>query len=107
MSAPFRPALIAALVVMLAGPLLQGLSGATDPNAYIFAPIIAVAVLPLGGPRDMAGSLRLAGLFLAIGAACLALWWLGGLVTPMAIPGWLPIAVTVVGAVLPILARFR
>lgn len=99
--------LVAALAVMFAGPLLQGLGGFAQPNAYVFAPIIAVASLPLGGPRDMRDSLRLAGLFLAIGAGCLLLWWLGGLVPPLAIPRWLPVAVTVVGAVLPLATRLR
>lgn len=100
------PVTILALVVMFAGPLLQGLSGATDPNAYLFAPIIAVASLPIGGRRDVADAARLAALFLAIGFGALALWWIGGRLGPVAMPGWLPLAVTVAGALLALLPGF-
>lgn len=96
---------LVALAVMLAGPLLQGLSGAAEPNAYVFAPIIAVATLPLHRQRDLRGAMTLAVLFLAIGFACLGLWWLGGMARPRAIPAWLPFAATIAGAGLALLGR--
>lgn len=102
------PTLVPALAIMFAGPLLQGLSGASDPNAYLFAPIIAVATLSVGARQDMAAALRLAAMFLGIGVLALALWWVGGQVGPLAgIPGWLPLAVTAAGAVLAIAPGFR
>lgn len=102
-----NPIFLMALILMFAGPLLQGLAGFSDPNAYVFAPLIAVAVLPLQGARDMAASLRLAGMFLAIGAAALALWWLGSRVTPpsLSLPALAPVGVSVAGALLALVAR--
>lgn len=101
------PLTLILLLIMLGGPLLQGLSGASNPNAILFAPIIAVATLPLQRQRDMRGGLILAGLFLAIGAACLGLWWIGGQIGPRAVPGWAPLAVTVLGALAALFARHR
>lgn len=102
-----NPLFLIALAVMFAGPLMQGLNGASDPNAYAFAPLIAVAALPLQGRRDMAASLRMAGLFLAIGAGALGLWWLGRQVTPppLSLPSWGPLAVSGAGAILSLIAR--
>lgn len=101
------PTLLPALIVMFAGPLLQGLSGASDPNAYLFAPIIAVASLPMGARQDMPAALRLAAMFLVIGVLALVLWWVGGQIGPVGgIPGWLPLAVTVAGAILAIAPGF-
>ncbi|GLS80805.1 hypothetical protein [Paracoccus marinus] len=101
------PTFIPALVVMFAGPLLQGLSGASDPNAYLFAPVIAVASLPIGARQDLQASLRLAAMFFAIGALALALWWVGGRIGPLGgIPGWLPLAVTAAGAILAVTPGF-
>lgn len=94
-----------ALAVMLLGPLLQGLGGFDRPNAYIFAPIIAVAVLPFEAVRSRRGALALAGAFLGLGLACIGLWWLGGLAGLFdRIPFWLPLVVTLAGAAVPILA---
>ena len=38
--------LVLAYALMLAGPLLQGLAGNTNPNAYIFAPVMLAGVIP-------------------------------------------------------------
>ena len=96
---------LVALLLMFAGPLAQGIAGRADPNAYVFAPIIAAATLPIGGRRDLRGALTLAVLFLAIGALCLGLWWLGGRAQPRVIPAWTPLALTVAGALTALLTR--
>lgn len=82
---------------MLAGPLLQGLTGQSDPLAYIFAILISVALLrpPMQNSGREVGVF--VGGFLVIGALSLGLWWLGGrMAPPLALPGWLPVGVTVV-----------
>lgn len=82
---------------MLAGPLLQGLTGQPDPLAYIFAILISVALLrpPVQNSGREVGVFVIG--FLVIGALSLGLWWLGGQLGPLAgLPGWLPVAVTVV-----------
>ena len=100
-----NPWLPVALLLMFAGPLAQGLGGFADPNAYILAPIIAAALLPIGGRRDLRGALTLAVMFLAIGALCLGFWWLGSRVQPRAIPAWAPLALTIAGAAVALLTR--
>ena len=75
--------------------------------AVVFAPVIAVASLPIGARQDLQASLRLAAMFLAIGALALALWWIGGRIGPLGgIPGWLPLAVTAAGAILAVAPGF-
>lgn len=101
-----NPLYFIAIVVMFAGPLLQGLNGATDPNAYVFAPVIAVSTLPVHRGPQGGNALRMAAMFLIIGAICMALWWLGSQSTPpLGWPGLLPTAVTIGGALLALLAR--
>ena len=41
------PALVLGIVLMLAGPLLQGLAGNSDPYAYVFAPVMLAGAIPL------------------------------------------------------------
>jgi apolipoprotein N-acyltransferase len=92
---------------MLAGPLLQGLTGQSDPLAYIFAILISVALLrpPVQSSGREVGVFVIG--FLIIGALSLGLWWLGGQMGPLTgWPNWLPVGVTVV-FVLAAMARRR
>lgn len=92
---------IAGFALMLAGPLLQGLGGNTDPNAYIFAPVMLAGLIPLIAGRDIRPSpARMVPAILICGAVAMALWYLGGLLGPYAIAGYVPLACAVAGAVL-------
>jgi hypothetical protein len=98
-------ALLIGFALMLAGPLLQGLAGKTDPNAYIFAPVLLAGSIPLIAGRAIAPSPKLMALAILIcGAVVMGLWYLGTLLVPaaapLAIPGYLPVAVAVAGAAL-------
>ncbi|HRM76237.1 MAG TPA: hypothetical protein PLI13_16220, partial [Paracoccus sp. (in: a-proteobacteria)] len=73
--------------LMLAGPLLQGLAGKTDPNAYIFAPVLLAGSIPLIAGRAIAPSPKLMALAILIcGAVVMGLWYLGTLLVPAAAP---------------------
>lgn len=88
-----------AILAAFAGPLLQGLSGAADPNAYVFAPVIFAGLIPLlarggAGPDPV----RMAIGILVVGVLSMAAWWLGGQIAgdqPVTMPGWLPVGVSV------------
>ena len=51
--------LIIGYALMLIGPLLQGLSGSDNPNAYIFAPILLAGSIPMVAGRNIQPSARL------------------------------------------------
>lgn len=101
---PILPVL--ALILSFIGPLLQGLMGATDPNAYIFAPVIFAGVIPLlarnGATPD---PVKMAIGILVVGGLCMGLWWLGSKIAgeaPVAMPGWLPLTFAFGGVVLSV-----
>lgn len=86
-------------LMMLAGPVLQGLSGSEDPRAILFAPIMLAGLIPLLAGRSLQPSARvMAQAVLLCGALCLGAWYLGGLAGPVALPAALPLAVAVAGA---------
>lgn len=98
-------ALLIGFALMLAGPLLQGLAGKADPNAYIFAPVLLAGAIPLIARRNVAPNPLLMALAILIcGAVAMGLWYLGGLLAPAAgpltIPGYLPVGVALAGAAL-------
>ena len=97
-----RPVLMAlGFALMLAGPLLQGLAGKADPNAYIFAPVMLAGAIPLIAGRNIAPSPKLMVLAILIcGVICMGLWYLGTLFGPVAIAGYAPVACAVAGAAL-------
>ncbi|MBD9526916.1 hypothetical protein [Paracoccus sp. PAR01] len=93
--------LVIGYVLMLAGPLLQGLSGSANPNAYIFAPILLAGSIPLVAGRNIQPSARImAQGILICGAVVLGLWYLGGLAAPMAIAPAAPVGAAIAGALI-------
>lgn len=97
---------ILAIILSFLGPFLQGLMGASDPNAYIFAPVIFAGLIPILA-RDGAAPdpVKMAIAILVVGGLSMGLWWLGGKIageTPFAIPAWLPLAVAIGGVVVSV-----
>ena len=100
-----RLLIVLGFALMLAGPLLQGLAGQDNPNAYIFAPVLLAGSIPLIAGRNVAPNPLLMALAILIcGAVVMGLWYLGTLLVPAAAPlaisGYLPVAVAVAGAAL-------
>ena len=88
-------------LLMLAAPLMQGLSGSENPNAYIFAPVMLAGSIPLLAGRNLSPSPRLmAQGILICGALCMGAWYLGSLMQPMAIRPAAPIGTAIAGAVI-------
>lgn len=86
-------------LMMLAGPVLQGLSGSADPRAILFAPIMLAGLIPLLAGRSLQPSARvMAQAVLVCGALSLGAWYLGGLAGPVAMPAALPLAIAIAGA---------
>lgn len=92
--------LIIGYALMLIGPLLQGLSGSDNPNAYIFAPILLAGSIPMVAGRNIQPSARLmAQGILICGAVVLGLWYLGGLAAPITIAPAAPVGTAIAGAI--------
>lgn len=88
-------------VLMLLGPFLQGLTGSDNPNAYIFAPVMLAGSIPVLAGRGLSPNPRLmAQAILICGALCMGAWYLGGLLTPVAMPAAAPVGVAIAGALI-------
>ena len=93
--------LVLAYALMLAGPLLQGLAGNSDPYAYVFAPVMLAGAIPLIAGQNIRPNPRILALaVLVCGAASMGLWYLGTRLGPVAVPGFAPVGCAVLGAVL-------
>ena len=95
------PALVLGIALMLAGPLLQGLAGNSDPYAYVFAPVMLAGVIPqIAGQNIRPSPLTMVLAILICGGVAMGLWYLGTQFGPFAIAGYLPVACAVAGAAL-------
>ncbi len=93
-------------LLMLAGPLMQGLTGSDNPNAYIFAPILLAGSIPLLAGREIRPNPRImAQAILLCGAVALGLWYLGGLMAPVAVAPALPVGSAITGALVAVAAN--
>ena len=96
----------AGLLLMLFGPLLQGLSGASDPYAYIFAPVMLAGAIPRIALRGVQPDpVKLALFVMVAGAVSMGLWWLGGRLVgdaPWAVQPWAPLAVVILGVLMTV-----
>lgn len=93
--------LVLAYALMLAGPLLQGLAGNTNPNAYIFAAVMLAGAIPQIAGRNIAPNpLTMVLALLICGGLAMGLWYLGTMFGPFAIAAYLPVACAVAGAAL-------
>lgn len=87
--------------LMLIGPLLQGLTGSDNPNAYIFAPILLAGSIPYVAGRQIRPSPRLmAQAILICGVIVLGMWYLGGLMAPVVLAAQAPIGCAIAGALI-------
>ena len=67
--------LVLAYALMLAGPLLQGLAGNANPNAYIFAPVMLAGVIPqIAGQNIRPSPLTMVLAILICGGVAMGLW---------------------------------
>jgi len=97
----YRALFVLAVLLMLTGPFLQGLSGAENPNAYVFAPVMLAGVIPALAGRNLSPSPRvMVQGILICGAIALGAWYLGGLFQPKILPANAPVGSTVAGALL-------
>ncbi|MTH78718.1 hypothetical protein [Paracoccus aestuariivivens] len=93
--------LIAGFALMLVGPLLQGLSGSDNPNAYLFAPVLLAGSIPMLAGRNISPNPRImAQGILLCGLIVLGMWYLGGLAAPMAIAPAAPVGCAIAGALI-------
>ncbi|WP_134682074.1 hypothetical protein [Paracoccus ravus] len=93
--------LIAGFALMLAGPLLHGMSGSDTPDAYLFAPILLAGAASLLVGRNFSFDLRLiAQGILICGLLVLGMWYLGGLTAPVTIAPAAPVGVAIAGALI-------
>lgn len=94
------------IILMLLGPLLQGLSGASDPYAYVFAPVMLAGALPRFAIRGLQPDpVKLAIGVLVAGAVSMGLWWLGKTYvgeTTWQIALWAPLAVVILGVLMTV-----
>lgn len=94
------------IVLMLLGPLLQGLSGATDPYAYVFAPLMLAGAIPRIALRGVQPDpVRLAIGVIVAGALSMGLWWIGGKLvgdTPWSLGVWVPVTVVIFGVLMTV-----
>lgn len=94
------------IVLMILGPLLQGLSGASDPYAYVFAPVMLAGALPRFALRGLQPDpVKLAIGVLVAGALSMGLWWLGGAIAgdnAWRIDVWVPLAVVILGVLMTV-----
>ena len=97
----------AGFLLMLAGPLMQGLAGNSDPLAYVFAPILLAGSIPLIAGRNISPyPLRMVVAILICGAICMGLWYLGVMFGGgVQMPGWLPLGSAILGAVIASASR--
>ncbi|MFC3568311.1 hypothetical protein [Paracoccus simplex] len=94
-------------LLMLAGPLMQGLSGSENPNAYVFAPVMLAGIIPLLAGQALSPSPRLmAQAILICGALCMGAWYLGTLFAPMTLPPAAPVGTAILGALLVVAGNF-
>lgn len=88
-------------LLMVAGPFMQGLTGSDKPNAYVFAPIMLAASIPLLSGWGLSLNPRLiAQAILICGALCLGAWYLGGLFAPRVLSSAAPIGTAIAGALI-------
>ncbi|AGT08153.1 hypothetical protein [Paracoccus aminophilus] len=94
------------ILLMLLGPLLQGLSGASDPYAYVFAPVMLAGAIPRIALRGMQPDpIRLAIGVVIAGALSMGLWWIGGQLVgdkPWSIAVWVPLTVVILGVLMTV-----
>lgn len=94
------------ILLMLLGPLLQGLSGASDPYAYVFAPVMLAGAIPRIALRGMQPDpLRMAIGVIIAGGLSMGLWWIGGQLVgdhPWEVAVWAPLTVVILGVLMTV-----
>ena len=94
------------IVLMLLGPLLQGLAGNSDPYAYVFAPIILAGFLPRFAVRGVhPDPMRLVLGVVVAGGLSMGLWWLGREMVgdqPWNVHGLAPLGLVILGVMMTV-----
>lgn len=96
----------AGILLMLLGPLLQGLSGASDPYAYVFAPVMLAGAIPRIALRGFQPDpIRMGIGVLIAGGLSMGLWWLGKELVgaqPWNVAPWVPLGAVILGVLMTV-----